>query len=214
MKKEQIGMQKESILKSEVSLGLSDAELAKLINEGDTSAFELLVRRYSAPLFTYIYHIIGEYEDASDALQEVFVRFYLSLPSLGYDKPFKSWLFHVAHNYCIDKLRQRRRHMLRFSQLESENNDSEISPLDGIPDTNLSVEDLVEEQDRGDVLRKAILSLPTKFRNVVVLRYTSNLRFVDIGNILGMPEQTTKTYFHRAKVLLRKKLEQEMLSVV
>ena len=65
-----------------------------------------------------------------------------------------------------------------------------------------------EEQDTQCLLRGAILSLPIKFRNIVVLRYTSNLRFSEIGKIRGMPEQSTKTYFHRAKVLLRKRLEQ------
>lgn len=104
--------------------------------------------------------------------------------------------------------------MLRFSQFETENNDGEISLLDEIPDTSQSVENLIEEQDTQCLLQTAILSLPIKFRNVVVLRYTSNLRFSEIGKILHMPEQTTKTYFHRAKVLLRKKLEQTLPNTI
>jgi RNA polymerase sigma-70 factor (ECF subfamily) len=153
---------------------------------------------------------MSDHEDASDVLQEVFVRFYLALPSLEHEKPFKSWLFQVAHNYCIDKLRQKRRHPIRFSQLETENNDGETSPLDELPDTSPPVEKLSEEKDIQCLVQNAILALPIKFRNVVLLRYTSNLRFSEIGKILGMPEQTTKTYFHRAKVLLRKGLEQSM----
>ena len=192
---------------NELSSDSSDAEVAQQVIKGNTEAFEILVKRYSAPLFSYIYHFMLDHEDASDMLQEVFVRFYLSLPALTDEKPFKSWLFQVAHNYCIDKLRQRRRQTLRFSQLEKDNNDSETFPLDEISDTSTSVEDLIEEQDMQCLLHGAILSLPIKFRNVVVLRYTSNLRFSEIGKILDMPEQTTKTYFHRAKVLLRKRLE-------
>jgi RNA polymerase sigma-70 factor (ECF subfamily) len=195
---------------NELSLNSSDAEVARQVLRGDTRAFEILVQRYNAPLFNYIYHFMGNNEDASDALQEIFVRFYLSLPALEDDKPFKSWLFQVAHNYCIDKLRQRRKHAIRFSQLETENSDGEISLLDELFDSSPSVEDLIEEQDTRSLVQNAILSLPIKFRNVVTLRYTSNLRFSEIGKILDMPEQTTKTYFHRAKVLLRKDLERNM----
>ncbi|MBA2681385.1 MAG: sigma-70 family RNA polymerase sigma factor [Ktedonobacteraceae bacterium] len=195
-------------INTELSLNSSDAEVARQVIKGDTEAFEILVKRYSASLFSYIYHFMCDHEDASDVLQEVFVRFYLSLPVLTDEKPFKSWLFQVAHNYCIDKLRQKRKHTVRFSQLETDNNDGETSLLDEISDTSPSVEDLIEEQDTQCLLHSAILGLPIKFRNVVVLRYTSNLRFSEIGKILGIPEQTTKTYFHRAKVLLRKRLEQ------
>ena len=197
-----------------VFLGSSDTVVAQYVVAGDTEAFEILVKRYSTPLFNYIYHFMHDQEDASDVLQEVFVRFYLALPSLDYEKPFKSWLFQVAHNYCVDRLRQKRRYTLRFSQLEIENSDGETSLLDEIPDTSPSVEDLVEEQDAQNLLKQAIFSLPMKFRNVVILRYTSNLRFSEIGKILGMPEQTTKTYFHRAKALLRKRLEPTVLQMI
>lgn len=199
---------------NKLSLDSSDTAIAQQVVVGDTGAFEILVKRYSTPLFNYIYHFMHDQEDTSDVLQEVFVRFYLLLPSLDHEKPFKSWLFQVAHNYCIDRLRQKRRYTLRFSQLEIENGDGESSLLDEIPDTSASVEDLIEEQDVQDLLQRAISSLPIKFRNVVILRYTSNLRFSEIGKILDMPEQTTKTYFHRAKALLRKRLEQTVLHTI
>jgi RNA polymerase sigma-70 factor (ECF subfamily) len=190
-----------------------DAVLASRTISGDNEAFELLVRRYQAPLFNFIYRLIGDYEESSDLLQEVFVRFYTSLPSLHANKPFKPWLFQVAHNCCIDALRQRRKHVIPFSQIEAEYDDEEISLLDAIPDDSLSVEDTIAHHDLQQALQEAISVLPVKFRAVVALRYTSNLRFSDIGRILNMPEQTAKTYFNRAKVLLRRSLSSERLSL-
>ncbi len=190
---------------------VADALLAKQVIAGDNVAFEVLVKRYSTALFNYIYRFMGEHEEASDILQEVFLRFYMALPSLECEKPLKPWLFQVAHNCCIDELRQRRKHVLHFSQIESENTENDISVLDELPDTSPSIEEVIAQRDIQHVLQKAILSLPLKFRAVVALRYTSNLRFAEIGRILGMPEQTTKTYFHRAKTLLRQRLEKETL---
>lgn len=197
----------------DVTIDMTDAALARLATEGNKDAFETLVRRYYVSLFNFIYRLMGDHEEASDLLQEVFLRFYTSLPSLHTDKPFKPWLFQVAHNCCIDALRQRRRQVLPFSHFDAEHDDEEMSVLDALPDPSLPVEVLAEQHDIQQNLQRAILALPVKFRTVVTLRYTSNLRFSDIGRILGMPEQTAKTYFNRAKALLRKMLTSESYSL-
>jgi RNA polymerase sigma factor (sigma-70 family) len=182
----------------------SDALLARVVLDGDQSAFELLVRRYHTPLFNFICHFLGDYDLACDVLQQVFLRFYLSLPKLGTSEPFKAWLFQVARNCCVDELRRKHRYAIHFSQLEVENSDGELSVLCDIPDPGPLPEELLERHDLQLHLCQAIESLPPKFRAVVVLRYASQLSFSEIGRTLSMPEATAKTYFHRAKALLRK----------
>jgi RNA polymerase sigma-70 factor (ECF subfamily) len=71
-------------------------------------------------------------------------------------------------------------------------------------------EELMESQDLQQLLQQTIQSLPPKFRSVVLLRYISQLSFAEIGKTLGMPEATAKTYFHRAKMLLRRLLSAQM----
>lgn len=183
---------------------MSDALLAQLVLAGDQDAFEMLVRRYSTPLFNFICRFLGDYDLACDVLQQVFLRFYTSLPKLGTSEPFKSWLFQVARNCCVDELRRRRRYALHFSQLEVENGDGELTGFCDIPDPGPLPEELVERRDLQLLLMRAIESLPPKFRAVVILRYASQLSFSEIGRTLSMPEATAKTYFHRAKALLRK----------
>ncbi len=192
---------------------LSDACLAQQVLAGDQRAFEIIVRRYNTPLFNFICHFLGDYDQACDVLQQVFMRFFTSLPKLGTGDPFKSWLFQVARNCCVDELRRRRRYAIQFSQLEAENDENDISFLNEIPDTSPLPEDLAEHHDLQQVLGQAIQSLPPKFRAVVLLRYTSQLSFAEIGHTLNMPEATAKTYFHRAKVLLRKILSGQLQTV-
>lgn len=192
---------------------LADGILAKRAVEGDQIAFEVLVRRYSTPLFNFICHFLGDYDQACDVLQQVFMRFFVSLPKLETDDPFKPWLFQVARNCCIDDLRRRRRHAIHFSQLEVEDDENTTSLLNDIPDTCPLPEEIAEHHDLRELLNRTIQELPPKFRSVVLLRYAAQLSFAEIGRTLNMPEATAKTYFHRAKALLRKLLTTQVQGV-
>jgi RNA polymerase sigma-70 factor (ECF subfamily) len=182
----------------------TDAILAKQVLDGDQEAFASLVRRYEAPLFNFICHFLSDYDQACDVLQLVFIRLYTALPKLGTGEPFKAWLFQVARNCCVDELRRKHRCAVHFSQLE--NSEGELIGLCDLPDPRPLPEDVVERRDLQAQLQGAIGTLPPKFRSVVILRYSSQMSFAEIGQALSMPEATAKTYFHRAKVLLRKAL--------
>jgi RNA polymerase sigma factor (sigma-70 family) len=180
---------------------VSDGILAQQSIAGDQRAFEILVRRYSTPLFNFICRFLGDYDQACDILQQVFLQLYISLPNLRTGDPLKAWLFQVARNRCLDELR--RKHAIHFSELEPLNDDDELSPLATMPDTDPLPDELVERRDLQQCLQKAIQTLPPKFRSVVLLRYIGQLSFSEIGQALHMPEATAKTYFQRAKPLLR-----------
>jgi RNA polymerase sigma factor (sigma-70 family) len=187
---------------------ITDGVLAQQTLTGDQYAFENLVKRYSTPLFNFIYRFLGDYDQACDVLQHVFIQLHTSLPTLRTDKPLKAWLFQVARNRCLDELR--RKHAVNFSELEAVNDDDEMSVLAAIPDSSPLPEELAERNDLQQQLQKAIATLPVKFRSVVILRYANQLSFSEIGQALNMPEATAKTYFQRAKPLLRNALSQQM----
>ena len=190
---------------------LPDGVLAHEALAGNQWAFEVLVHRYSTPLFNFIYHFLSDYDQACDMLQQVFLQLYISLPTLHMGEPLKPWLYQVARNRCLDDLRQKqRRRTIHFSDLEVTNEEEEVPTLVSIPDTSPLPEELAEFHDLQTSLRNAIQSLPPKFRAVVHLRYTSQLSFAEIGHILNMPTATTKTYFQRAKPLLAAHLKSEL----
>jgi RNA polymerase sigma-70 factor (ECF subfamily) len=186
------------------STELSDGLLALQCLNGNERAFEGLFKRYRPALFKFIFHMLHEYDLACDVLQHVFLQLYISLPTLETEKPLKSWLIQVARNRCLDELRRKR--VVRFSELETSNEEGESDVLTFLPDPRPLPEEIVERLDVQDRLLGAIQCLPPKFRSVVFLRYSKQLTFPEIGKALGMPEATAKTYFSRAKPLLRASL--------
>ena len=182
----------------------SDGVLVQQALAGNQGAFEVLVQRYSVPLFNFICQTLGEYDLACDVLQEVFLKFYLCLPKLYTHQPVKAWLFQVARHRCVDELR--RRHATCFSELEMDLDEDESSPLAALADSTPLPDEWAERHDLQRCLQHAMQALPSKYRVIVALRYASQLSFAEIGQVLGIPESTAKTYFHRARPLLRASL--------
>ena len=190
----------------------SDAVLIDRAFLGDQEAFECLVRRYSPALLAFVRRRIVLDEQEEDIVQSVFLQLYLSLPQLYQHLssrrtalPLQSWLFRVAVNRCIDETR--RKHPLHFSELRSMRVGMAGVQEEGyleerIIDPSPLPEEAVELQDLQATLRMAIDALPTKFRHIVLLRYTEELTFKEIGHRLHISEHTAKTYFRRARPLL------------
>src|SRR5947209_7643840 len=106
---------------------IADGILAQRALGGDQEAFEALVHRYSASLFSFIYHMLGDYDLSCDILQQVFLQLYLSLSTLRSGEPLNPWLFRVARNRCLDDIRQRtRRRTVHFSDLEIRRDEKEM----------------------------------------------------------------------------------------
>src|SRR5947207_11713258 len=144
------------------SVEIADGILAQQALAGDERAFEVLVHRYSTPLFNFVCRFLGDYDQACDIVQQVFLQLYISLPTLRIGEPLKAWLFQVARNRCLDELR--RKHAIHFSELESASDEDELSPLASMPDTSPLPEELAEHHDLQECLQRAIEALPPKFR--------------------------------------------------
>jgi RNA polymerase sigma factor (sigma-70 family) len=179
----------------------SDNVLFQQALAGDQEAFEALFSRYQHSLFRLIYRYVGEYNEAHDVLQQVWLQLYLSLPKLYPNVQMKPWLFTVAHNRSLDVLRRRR--FLSFSEVEKGNEEDETAFLNTIPDTSLTPEELVEQRDLQQAIQRAIQTLPGTYRTVVLLYYREQMSYAEIGRVLKMPVSTVKTRFHRAKPFLR-----------
>jgi RNA polymerase sigma-70 factor (ECF subfamily) len=179
----------------------SDALLARRILAGDAHAFAALVHRYSAPLFNFIVHFLHDDDKACDVLQHVFTRCYLALPYLYTAEPLKPWRLRVARNRCLDELRRKR--ASPFSELPPAQEEEERSSLEAIPDPGLLPEELVDQHDLQETLRRAIDTLPATYRSIILLRSAGQLACGEIAAILKIPQATAKTSFQPAKPLLR-----------
>jgi RNA polymerase sigma-70 factor (ECF subfamily) len=178
-----------------------DEALAALAARGDAAAFEQLVRRYQGALVNFSFRMLGDRDEAADAAQQTFVQVYLNLPRARLDLAFRPWLYRIARNQCLDRLRQRR----PFASLEAEL-DADESTIFAARDPDPLPEELLERRDLQRLLSDTIQALPERYRSVVALRYVTDLTFAEIGQALGIPENTVKTFFQRAKLLMREHL--------
>ena len=184
----------------------ADSVLVQQALSGDQYAFEVLVSRYKQSLFGLINHYVGEYHEAEDILQQVWLQLYLSLATLRPHVQIKPWLFTVARNRSLDFLRHKHvlsQRLLFFCELEASNEKDEVTFLDAIADTSPTPEELVELYDLQREIRHAIQALPHTYRSVVRLFYDGQLKYAEIGQILDIPGSTVKTQFNRAKPFLR-----------
>jgi RNA polymerase sigma-70 factor (ECF subfamily) len=180
----------------------TDEQLARAAGGGDQGGFEELVRRYMKPIFNFAYRMTASYTEADDITQDVFLQVYRSLPTARLDLPFRPWLYVIARNKCLDFLKRRR--ALDFSALEDP--ETAESPIDAVADPDPLPEAVLEHTDLQRILREAIVRLPERYRTVVALRYAGELSFAEIAQTLGLPENTVKTHFQRAKAILRREL--------
>jgi RNA polymerase sigma-70 factor (ECF subfamily) len=177
----------------------SDERLAELFATGDVAAFEALVHRYSRALFNFAYRTLGDYDLASEVAQDTLVRLYGALPGRKSDLPLRPFIYRIARNRAIDVLRERK--ALPFSELVR--TDEDESPVEAVPDPEPLPAELVERKDLQELLQAAIGALPPRYRQVVALRYSTDMTFAEIAEALDMPENTAKTLFQRAKGMLR-----------
>ena len=186
----------------------ADTELLARIRKDDPGAFDQFVSRYGDKLYGFSVRMCGEREDARDTVQDTLFQAYRSLKELKEPKALRSWLYRVASNACLMKRRKGKFEPERELSLE------ELMPWDAsgasleIPDgSGLPEEEVLREEARRKV-REAIRALPAHYRIVLVLRDMEHLSTKEVAESLGLPETTVKMRLHRARLGVRKYLEQ------
>jgi len=172
----------------------------KAVN-GDSVAFEELVKRYHAKIYRLAYGILGNPDDADDATQEVFIEAYKSLKSFQGRSKFYTWLYRVALNTCHQQVRRaksRQRTLSAFAEeLRQNYNENNVE----------TPEHIALKHERSSLVQEAIGKLPAKQREVVLLFYMHNLKYREIAEILDCSEGTVASRLHTALRNLKPKLK-------
>ena len=171
------------------------AVIRKVLN-GDTNAYEALVREYEKSVYNLALRMTGNSEDAYDMSQEAFIKAYNSLTTFRGDSKFSVWLYRIVSNVCLDYLRSRSRKPT--VSLSTENEDGEEVELD-IADEEQTPEKLLERGLTRDAVRRGLLSLPDDHRQILLLREIEGLSYDEISEALGLEVGTVKSRIFRAR---------------
>jgi RNA polymerase sigma-70 factor (ECF subfamily) len=175
------------------------------IARGDDNAFEILVNRHQTSVLNLVYRFIGDSTQAKDLAQEVFLRIWQSAKSYEPKAKFTTWIYRIATNLCLNELKSPRRK--RWFSFRSNNEDTEKTLEETLPDGSPSAEDILLFRERSRQISEALQSLPANQRIAVVLRRYDDLPYEEIARIMGCSVSSVESLLTRAKKTLQKKLK-------
>jgi len=182
----------------------TDTRLVSECRQGNEQAYARLVDTYKGLVYSVSYRLLGDSAEAEDAAQETFLAAFRGLHTFREGAPLAPWLSRIAHNYC---LRQLHRRGPTTVSLEARLAD-DLEPLaQRVPDPVPTPETLLERSELGAELEAAIMALPARYRTAMTLRYLHDFSYAEVAESLDLPLGTVKTQLHRARGLLRKRLE-------
>lgn len=172
---------------------LSDEEVAKSVQRGDTEMFGILVDRFESKLSRYGRKFLARQEDIEDIVQDVFVSTYQNMQSFDTSQRFSPWIYRIAHNAFVNGLRRKDR-----------------APLLVDFDTLIShavyddpAESEREQKDMRTLIDRGMENLTPNYREVLVLHYFEEMSYKDIADVLQVPQGTVGVRLKRAKEALR-----------
>jgi RNA polymerase sigma-70 factor (ECF subfamily) len=176
----------------------SDPELVANAARGLEGSFDELVNRYQRPISAFVYRMVGDYDAALDLTQEIFIKVYASLSRYRPEFKFSTWIYKIAHNAAIDHLR-RTSSRERSLSVGTETDNYEL-PLEF---EGLTPEQQSEREERRGEIETVVRSLPTAYRELIVLRHSQDLTYEEIVDVTGLPLGTVKNRLFRAREMMR-----------
>ena len=177
--------------------GIGDAECVRRVQQGDTDSFEVLVRRHEKAIFNLVYRLLGNYDEAAEVAQEVFLSAFKSIHQFRGEANFSTWLYRIGLNHAST-----RRKSLQTSQ-------QRLIPLDGtevIADGAVDPAKNVEHKEIQQRVQQALNSLDPEDARIVLLRDLQDIPYEDVAEMLDIPVGTVKSRLHRARQALKTSL--------
>jgi len=176
----------------------SDSVLIRRHLGGDRRAFEVLFKRYQTPVFNLCSRIVGG-EDAHDLTQDVFCNVLRALHRFRGEAKFSTWLFSIAKNVCLNRLRHDA--VIREESLDEMFEEKPAS--DGLPDLSADVERIAETHEVQRIVGSVLATLPPEQRMLIALRDFEQLSYEEIGRIADMSVSNVKSRLHRARMAFK-----------
>ncbi|MGA4577614.1 RNA polymerase sigma factor [Limisphaera sp. VF-2] len=183
----------------------ADADLMLRVKRGDREAFETLLQRHAPAVLNLVTRTLQDPVEAEDITQAVFVQVWKSAHRYEPTAPFRTWLFTIARNLCLNELRRRARHPaepLEPPSAESEAPQRTLPDLHAAPPTEALLQAELEEK-----IEEAIAALPENQRTALLLCRQGDWSYEEIAQVLGCSISATKSLIFRARETLKRRLK-------
>ena len=178
--------------------GLRDLKLIKrALDQGDTTAYNELMKLYRDPLYFMLLEKVGDKELAKDLTIEALGKAFKKLHMYTPNYTFSTWLFTVARNNCIDYLRKNKIKTTSIDQFTIDN-DGKKNKID-IQSDELNPEGILIRKQKIAILRQVVDKLKPKYRELVKLRYFKEMSYEEISKLLQVPIGTVKAQLYRSR---------------
>lgn len=180
----------------------TEQDLVKAILRNDRDAFRELVKRYEKLVVQIVCRMIRRVPDQEDLCQEVFLKVYDNLENYRFESKLSTWIGRIAFNTCVSFLQKK-----QVVWLEKTGSDEESElEIYGTGDHKKQPDELLVQKEQHKLLWKLVDELPPVQQTIVSLFHQEGLTMDEIATMLNMPMGTIKSYLHRARQALRKKL--------
>jgi RNA polymerase sigma-70 factor, ECF subfamily len=167
------------------------------VRRGDQTAFEAILTRYERPIYSYIYRMMGNADDALDLTQESFLKAYRAIGRTGQDLNLSAWLHRIASNTCLDVLRRRR--WPRWLPWDGPRHDH-LRPSGPADDP----ERVAIGQETRAAVQRTLDRMSPRHRQGLLLREYQGLSCAEIGEVMGLSRSATKSLLYRAREEFRR----------
>lgn len=188
--------------------GISDAAAVERTLSGEREAYRVLVERHSAYVYRVAYRMMGNSHDAEEVVQEAFLRAYQKLRQFAGNANFGTWVYRIAANYAIDRLRQKKNEESRREvSTRKPDSDTEADPLSQIRDQSPNPERLAGSAQLATKMQQALQALTPAERTAIVMRHWDGCGIDEIAEVLKSNNSATKNTVFRAVQKLRQALK-------
>ena len=184
----------------------NDQVYIEAILKGDTNAFTVLVDRYKDLVYTLALRMMKHTEEAEEAAQDTFIKAYKSLNKFKGDSKFSTWIYRVAYNTCLDRLKKNKRQ--QYTVEINEYTEHQVKTLDNALDQ-------IEAKEKEQTIQDCLALLPSEDSFLLTLYYFEELSLEEIGKIVSLKPNNVKVKLFRSRkkmaTILKRRLDNDII---
>jgi RNA polymerase sigma-70 factor (ECF subfamily) len=183
---------------------MEEKELVERLKKGDDLAYREVIRRYGRKMFGLIFSMTKKRDETEEIMQEVFLKVIKHIKDFREDSLFSTWLFRITVNTALSYMKKKKR---KRESLISELKRDEEERIDFEDKEEKGTDETLETEERRKIVQTAIESLPQSYRIAIILKDIEGMPLTEVAKILKLSEGGTKVRLHRARLMLKKKLQ-------